>query len=382
MDKLKSITRTINRLEGTVAAGFEASLAMEINDLKSVVTQVRKDCTADRLHIKSLESRVSLGQEEIAMGGQKIRSPADLVALLKNLGAESIDFGGFVDVYNIFIRINFKSKGETSMEDHFKHKTDIKALNLLEAEATSFYSSTVTAPSTFQGKKSKKLDITSLDTPKKWKNMKLMIGIGYDMENILEQVHQEVALDIKIAYQDYHTLSDLANAILLKSVEFASSFVCWTDDAHENLMAGGNLKEDIWGITTKVMWSIFEDYLSPAQATHTTTTFESDLFRKCTMFWGVIKSHLATTSMLKKGIKDHPIMVGAYAQWLVSNSGQREAFEAQSMVKSLSSKVDSMSSTIKDTFSALADVKSTITSVKNTADSALNKVGSLKPKAS
>lgn len=100
------------------------------------------------------------------------------------------------------------------------------------------------------------------------------------------------------------------------------------------------------------------------------------------MLWGVIKSHLAAAAMLKKGIKDHPIVVGAYAQWLVSNSGRREALEAQSMVKSLASKVDSISSTVKDTSSALADVKSTMTSVKKTADSALNKVGSLKPKAS
>ena len=380
-DKLKAVTRTVDRLESTVASGFEASLTTELDDMKAVVAQLRKDRITDRLRIESLESRVSSGQEEIAVGMQKVRSPADLVALLKDLGAESIDFGGFVDVFNIFIRIHSKSKGETSMEEHFKHKKDIKALNLSEAEATSFYSFTVTAPAPFQGKRSKKSDIPSLDTPEKWKNKKLLIGVGYDMEKMLDQVHQEVALIIEIAYQDHPALAALANSILLKSVEFAASFVRWTDDTYENLTAGGNLKEDVWWITTKVMRSIFEDYLSPARATPTTTTFESDLFRKCTMLWGVIKSHLAAAAMLKKGIKDHPIVVGAYAQWLVSNSGRREALEAQSMVKSLSSKVDSISSTVKDTSTALADVKSTVTSVKKTADSALNKVGSLKPKA-
>ena len=117
----------------------------------------------------------------------------------------------------------------------------IKALNLPEAEATSFYSFTVTAPAPFQGKKSKKSDIPSLDTPEKWKNKKLMIGVGYNMEKMLEQVHQEVALIIEISYQDYPSLSALANAILLKSVEFASSFIRWTDDTYKNLTAGGNL---------------------------------------------------------------------------------------------------------------------------------------------
>ena len=293
-----------------------------------------------------------------------------------------MDFGGFADVYNVFIRMHSKSKGETSMEEHFKHKKDIKALSLSEAEATSFYSFTITAPAPFHGKKSKKSDIPSLDTPEKWKNKKLMIGAGYDMEKMLEQVHQEVRLIIELAYQDFPALSALANTILLKSIEFAASFVRWTDDTYESLTAGGNLKDDVWWITTKVMRSIFEDYLAPARATPTTTSFESDLFRKCIMLWGVIKSHLAATAMLRKGIKDHPIVVGTYAQWLVSNSGRREALEAQSMVKSLTSKVDLMASTVKDTASALTDVKATVTSVKKTADSALNKVGNLKLKAS
>ena len=262
------------------------------------------------------------------------------------------------------------------MEDHFKHKKDIKALNLSEAEATSFYS--ITTP--FQGKKSKKSDIPSLDMPEKWKNKKLMIGVGSDMEKMLEQVHQELALIIELAYQEFPALAALANVILLTYMDFAASFVRWTDDTYKNL-TGDNLKEDVWWITTKVMRSIFEDYLSPACATPTTTSFESNLFQKCTMLWGVIKSHLATASMLKKGIKDHPFVVGAYTQWLVSNSGCREAIEAQSMVKSLTSKVDSMSSTVNDTSSALADVKSTMTSIKKTTDSTLNKVGKLKPKA-
>lgn len=110
------------------------------------------------------------------------------------------------------------------MEDHFKHKKDIKSLNLSKVEATSFYSFTVTAPAPFDGKKSRKLDILLLNTPEKWKNKKLMIGVGYDMEKMLEQVHQDIALIIEVSYQDFPTLAALANAILLKSVEFAASF--------------------------------------------------------------------------------------------------------------------------------------------------------------
>ena len=377
-NKATALTRTVDKLEGSMFNSMDASLITDLDELKTLVTQLKKERIADRLWIESLETRVASGQEEISIGGHKVRSPADLSALLKTMGAEAVDFGGFADVYNIFIRMYSKSKGETSMEEHFKHKKDIKALNLSEAEATSFYSFTVIAPTPFHGKKSKKSDIPLLNTPEKWKSKKLMIGVGYDMEKMLEQVHQEISLIIELAYQDFPALSSLANTILLQSIEFTASFVCWTDDTNESLTAGGNLKDDVWW----VMRSIFEDYLLPARATPTTTSFESDLFRKCTMLWGVIKLHLAATAMLKKGIKDHPIVVGTYAQWLVSNSGRREPLEAQSMVKSLSSKVDLMASTVKDTASSLADVKSTVTSVKKTADFALNKVGNLKPKTS
>ena len=96
------------------------------------------------------------------------------------------------------------------------------------------------------------------------------------------------------------------------------------------------------------------------------------------MLWGVIKSHLAVSAMLKRGIKDHPIVVGAYAQWLVSNSGRKEALKVHALIKSLTSKVNGISSSLKDATSTLSDVKASVVSVKKTADLALNKVGALK----
>ena len=264
------------------------------------------------------------------------------------------------------------------MEEHYKHKKDIKSLNLSEDEATVFYSFTITAPAPFHSKKNKKSDILALDTAEKWKNKKLLIGVGYEIERAMDQVHQDIYLIIELAYNEFPSIAALANVIVLKSVEFVSACVRWMDDTFESLTAGGNLKEDVWWITTKVMRSIFEDYLAPARATPITTSFESDLFRKCTMLWGDIKSHLAVCAMLKQGIKDHPIVVGAYAQWLVSNSGCKEALEAHLLIKSLTSKVDGISSSLKDTASTLSDVKASVVLFKKTADSVLNKVGALK----
>ena len=82
--------------------------------------------------------------------------------------------------------------------------------------------------------------------------------------------------------------------------------------------------------------------------------------------------------MLKRGIKDYTIVEGAYAQWLVSNSGHKEALEAHLLIKSLTSKNDGISSSLKDATSNLSDVKASVVLVKKMADSVLNKVGALK----
>ena len=49
--------------------------------------------------------------------------------------------------------------------------------------------------------------------------------------------------------------------------------------------------------------------------------------------------------MLTKSIKDHPIVVGSYAQWPVSNSGRKEATDSKVVSTKLKDKVDDISST-------------------------------------
>ena len=121
----------------------------------------------------------------------------------------------------------------------------------------------------------------------------------------------------------------------LKDVEFISSLVRCTDDTYELLLVGGNIKQDVWWITTRFIRSKFEYYLAPACSTTSKTSFDSDYQLRITLIWGVIKGHIAANKMLAKYIKDHPIVVGAYAQWLVSNSVRTEAMDTNSMATKL-----------------------------------------------
>ena len=60
-------------------------------------------------------------------------------------------------------------------------------------------------------------------------------------------------------------------------VKFVSDLVRWVDETYESLFAGENVKEYVWWITTRMIRSIFEDYLAPDKATPTHTSFGSDL---------------------------------------------------------------------------------------------------------
>ena len=51
---------------------------------------------------------------------------------------------------------------------------------------------------------------------------------------------------------------------------------------------------------------------------------------------------MAPRAIVKKGFKDHPAVVGAYAQWLVSNSGKRDASEAKASIAKLSDAVTAL----------------------------------------
>ena len=81
-----------------------------------------------------------------------------------------------------------------------------------------------------------------------------------------------------------------------------------------------------------------------ARYTSAKTSFDSYSQRRRNLIWGVIKGHIAANKMLEKSIKDHPIVVGDYAQWILSNSRRKEATDANIMATKLKYKVDGFSS--------------------------------------
>ena len=140
---------------------------------------------------------------------------------------------------------------------------------------------------------------------------------------------------------------------------------------------GENIKEDVLWITSQVIRYIFEDYLDQACSTAAKISFGSDSWRRSTLIWGVIKGHLSANKMMAKSIKDHPIVVGDYDRWIVSNSGRKEAMDAKVMATKLKYDVDDISSPTTSAAKSINELNTSVASVKKAADTAISKVGSL-----
>ena len=127
-------------------------------------------------------------------------------------------------------------------------------------------------------------------------------------------------------------------------------------------------------MTTPVIRSIFEDYLSPARSTAAKNSFDSDSQRKNISIWGVIKGHLVANKMLEKSIKDHPIFVEDYTQWRVSHSGIKESMDTKIMAAKLKDKVDKLSSSSVSSYKSINELKIYVAFAKKSANTIISKL--------
>ena len=185
---------------------------------------------------------------------------------------------------------------------------------------------------------------------------------------------------IMMKYQYSLHLRALATAMALEATEFISALFRWVDDTYKSLLPKVNIKEYFWWITTRIIRSIFEYYLSLSRSTAAKTYFDSDSQHQSNFIWWVIKGHLVAKNMLTKSIKDHPIVVIAYNQWLVNNSGRKESMEAKIMATKLKEKVGVIPSLYASSSKIINELNISVASSKKVANTATSKLGYLSNK--
>ncbi len=355
------------------AGGFVVTQTM-YDGMMATIDELKADRQRYALKIKSLEQKLQANDAAYNLGGTVVRSAADMQAYLKSIGATGIDYGGFCDVYNILIRVSAGITGAGSLSNYTKRQKDASSIGQSEDETVVNYSFQDTAPPIFAGAKSDKSEIEGIVKPEDWKNKSMMSGVGFEIERRVQGVRETVLSTITQNYSAYPNLMIMATSILTTSVSFLTVFVTWVDSSYESLVQGGNSPKDVWQLLSKVIRAFFDEGLGPKRVTPTGSTYSSREEKTAVILWGVLRTHIATEKMLKGDLRDHPIVTGNYAKWLVNHSGKQDA-------KDLRKEVDKFAKVVTDlkdnmvTKKQLATVEKTAETAKKTADKALNKKG-------
>ena len=122
------------------------------------------------------------------------------------------------------------------------HKKDLEILKISEDEAIIVYTFSVVVPRFFGGKITTKSDIAYLPRYGKWRDKILQTGLGYELEKMLDTIHQDIKLIIAEQYQRHPSLRELVIEMDLRSVEFVLFLVHWIDYTYDSLLDGGNFK--------------------------------------------------------------------------------------------------------------------------------------------
>ena len=369
------VTQRVENVAAQVSTpAFDAStLLATVQALEARIGVLENQRNLDRAEIERLQSGLETGDIAYEIDHEHtLRSAKDVLAYLEKKGAGAIDFGGFCDVYTLLVRLQLKIDGAISIGDFLKKKKDARGVDMSDDETLVHYSFSNDAPPIFGGAKTTKSDIAKLQQYSAWRNKGTQSGMFFEINSHLSSATREVRTIISQSYSQYSELNALACSINATAQSFVSTLITFIDQTNDVLVDGGNDQADVWNLMAKVIRALFEEGLGPSRTTPLGTSFTSPVERSAVMLWGVIRTHVATERMLAKDLRDHHIVTGNYAKWLVNHSGKKDAAALKKQVEKLGSSLDSLRETAA-TKKAMAAVEKTAEAAKKTADKALNK---------
>ena len=360
--------------ESTSNKDFDStSIFNTLHALESRIVELENQRNLDRSEIERLQSGRDSGDASFEIDHEhSLRSAADVKAYLEKKGAPDIDFGGFCDVYTLLVRLQLKIDGAVSISEFLKMKKDARGIDLSDDETLVHYSFSSDAPPIFGGAKTYKSDIAKLQTYAAWRNKTSQSGMFFDFNSHLASATREVRTIVAQNYSRFPELNSLALTINATAQAFISTLVSFIDQTNDLLVDGGNDQADVWNLMAKVVRAIFEEGLGPFRTTPLGTSFSSSIDRTSVMLWGVIRTHIATERMLTKDLRDHHIVTGNYAKWLVNNSGKKDCAALKKQLDKLTNVVESVkeSSATKKSVTAVEKIAE---AAKKAADKALSK---------
>jgi hypothetical protein len=86
------------------------------------------------------------------------------------------------------------------------------------------------------------------------------------------------------------------------------------------------------------------------------------------MIWGAAKTNAGVEQLLKQSLKDHPIVQGAFTQWLVGHSGRKEADMALEVAAKATIELATLRSLVTELSKTVMAAEKTAKEAKKTAD--------------
>ena len=158
--------------------------------------------------------------------------------------------------------------------------------------------------------------------------------------------------------------------ILGQAVSFFKKIIFWTDATYRSLTINHTPEDQAWWIVTKVWKAIFEDFLGPTRIVASGADLEGvDLMAR--HVWPTLQTHILCKELEVKEIKNHHIVHGVYAEWLVAHSGRREADLASKEASKANSLVSELKALVKKLEDQVEAAKKTSSAAKQVADRAL-----------
>ena len=304
------------------------------------------------------------------MGEVWLSSAQDITTAANMLSLGKVPFSCFADNNIIFHKLWILISPQGTVEQNITASSKAAAQDLSLDEALVIHSHNYLLPPLFSNKKEK--GVTELGNLKKYTDFRCRSGgsgLADEIERNLSTVTDEIksVIEQELPGRECAPWRILARELLQSSETFIRNLINWVDESYANFTGGGNSPADSWWIITHVIRNMYMRYFAPVRICPHRVHYAGDNIRSGVFIWNAIQTHFATVALEKRGMKDHPIVVGAFAEWLVHNSGRQEASQAKGDLVVIKEEMKNIRKSINE-------VQTKANSAKQTADKAFQKV--------
>jgi hypothetical protein len=283
-----------------------------------------------------------------------------------------IPMSPFCDIFTCFARM--ESAASNSSTDELKRRDYGKKDDLTEDDLMVTQSAKHRVPAIFESKaKPPMSEFSKIPNRKSWKSDDhgQYTGMGQTIKKLSIIVREQVQLSIDENFPQVLTglsVRDIAQEMLNDTLTFVECLCGWIDETYDSLVSNSTPDQAAWYIVTKVIRAIFQDFMGPKRLGH---IFGACLKERAAKYiWYSIQTHMLCNEVTKKEIKNHSVVHGVYSEWIISNSGLKEANEAKASSKKGLTEVDELKKQVQTLTSKLNTTNTELVKVKAQADRA------------